>query len=67
MQIALDAMGGDYGSEELIAGALLAVRQTGLSVSLVGNESLLSKHLDNLSSRFENSQVDQDCSFISGH
>lgn len=46
MQIALDAMGGDYGSEELIAGALLAVRQTGLSVSLVGNESLLNKHLD---------------------
>jgi glycerol-3-phosphate acyltransferase PlsX len=46
VQIALDAMGGDYGSEELIAGALLAVRQTGLSVSLVGNESLLNKHLD---------------------
>jgi glycerol-3-phosphate acyltransferase PlsX len=48
VQIALDAMGGDYGSEELIAGALLAVRQTGLSVSLVGDESLLSKLLDNL-------------------
>jgi glycerol-3-phosphate acyltransferase PlsX len=46
VQIALDAMGGDYGSEELIAGALLAVRQTGLSVSLVGDESLLNKHLD---------------------
>ncbi len=39
-------MGGDYGSEELIAGALLAVKQTGLSVSLVGDESLLRKHLD---------------------
>lgn len=46
MQIALDAMGGDYGSEELIAGALLAVKQTGLSVSLVGDEVLLRKHLD---------------------
>jgi phosphate acyltransferase len=46
VQIALDAMGGDYGSEELIAGALLAVKQTGLSVSLVGDESLLRKHLD---------------------
>lgn len=46
MQIALDAMGGDYGSEELIAGALLAVKQTGLSVSLVGDESLLRKHLE---------------------
>ncbi len=39
-------MGGDYGSEELIAGALLAVKQTGLSVSLVGDESLLRKHLE---------------------
>jgi glycerol-3-phosphate acyltransferase PlsX len=46
VQIALDAMGGDYGSEELIAGALLAVKQTGLSVSLVGDESLLRKHLE---------------------
>ncbi len=48
MQIALDAMGGDYGSEELIAGALLAVRQTGFCVSLVGDEALLNKHLDTL-------------------
>jgi glycerol-3-phosphate acyltransferase PlsX len=39
-------MGGDYGSEELIAGALLAVRQIDISVSLVGDESLLNKHLD---------------------
>jgi glycerol-3-phosphate acyltransferase PlsX len=46
VQIALDAMGGDYGSEELIAGALLAVRQIDISVSLVGDESLLNKHLD---------------------
>ncbi|MCP4339963.1 MAG: phosphate acyltransferase PlsX [Desulfobulbaceae bacterium] len=48
MQIALDAMGGDNGSEELIAGALLAVRQADLSVSLVGNEELLNKYLENL-------------------
>jgi phosphate acyltransferase len=48
VQIALDAMGGDYGSEELIAGALLAVRQMGFCVSLVGDENLLSKHLDTL-------------------
>jgi len=48
VQIALDAMGGDYGSEELIAGALLAVKQTGLNVSLVGDESLLAMHLDRL-------------------
>ncbi len=41
-------MGGDYGSEELIAGALLAVRQTDLRVTLVGDESLLTKHLETL-------------------
>lgn len=39
-------MSGDYGPEELIAGALLAVKQTGLSVSLVGDQSLLRKQLD---------------------
>ena len=48
MQIALDAMGGDHGHEELITGALLAVKQAGLSVSLVGDEALLHKHLDSL-------------------
>ncbi len=48
MQIALDAMGGDYGSEELIAGALLAVRKTDLRVTLVGDEGVLSKHLETL-------------------
>jgi glycerol-3-phosphate acyltransferase PlsX len=48
VQIALDAMGGDNGSEELIAGALLAVRQADLSVSLVGNEELLNKYLETL-------------------
>ncbi|MGW8194152.1 MAG: phosphate acyltransferase PlsX [Desulforhopalus sp.] len=41
MQIALDAMGGDHGSEELIAGALLAVKQAELNVILVGDENLL--------------------------
>lgn len=46
MHIALDAMGGDHGSEELITGALLAVKEAGLYVSLVGDESLLQKHLD---------------------
>lgn len=48
MQIALDAMAGDHGHEELIAGALLAVEQAGLGVSLVGDESLLQKHLETL-------------------
>ncbi len=48
MQIALDAMGGDHGSGELIAGAVLAVEQANIKVSLVGDETLLNKHLDKL-------------------
>ena len=48
MQIALDAMAGDHGSEELIAGALLATEQADLRISLVGDEALLNKHLDKL-------------------
>ncbi len=46
MQIALDAMGGDHGPKDLIAGALLAVEEADLSVSLVGDESLIKSHLD---------------------
>lgn len=46
MHIALDAMGGDHGPEELIAGALLAVEQTQIKVSLVGDEVLLRSHLN---------------------
>lgn len=45
MHIALDAMGGDHGPEELIAGALLAARQADIQVSLVGDEVLLQSHL----------------------
>lgn len=48
MQIALDAMAGDHGPEELIAGALLAIEQTDVKVSLVGDETLLNQHLDKL-------------------
>lgn len=48
MQIALDAMAGDHGPEELIAGALLAVEQSDIGVTLVGDENLLRKHLEKL-------------------
>lgn len=48
MQIALDAMGGDYGSADLIAGALLAVKQGGISVTLVGDEQLLQRQLESV-------------------
>jgi len=49
VQIALDAMGGDHGSEELITGALLAAEQEGLNVTLVGDEKCLQEILDKLS------------------
>jgi len=43
VHIALDAMGGDHGPEELITGALLAVEQAELHVTLVGDEVLLGR------------------------
>lgn len=48
MRIALDAMAGDHGHEELIAGALLAVEQGGIEVTLVGDEGLLQRSLETL-------------------
>jgi phosphate acyltransferase len=50
VRIALDAMGGDHGPEELIAGALLAAEQADLHVSLVGDETLLQSHLKRIAS-----------------
>lgn len=50
MRIALDAMGGDYGPEELTRGAMLAAKQTGLQVILVGNQQVLQGHVDRLRS-----------------
>lgn len=50
MRIALDAMGGDYGPEELTRGAMLAAKQTGLQVILVGNQQVLQAHVDRLRS-----------------
>jgi glycerol-3-phosphate acyltransferase PlsX len=49
VQIALDAMGGDHGPQELIAGALLAIDQTDLTICLVGDESVLNTHLSAVS------------------
>jgi glycerol-3-phosphate acyltransferase PlsX len=48
VRIALDAMGGDYGPEELTRGAMLAAKQTGLQVILVGNQQVLQGHVDRL-------------------
>ncbi|THB79792.1 MAG: phosphate acyltransferase PlsX [Desulfobulbaceae bacterium] len=49
MQIALDAMGGDHGPQELIAGAILAADQFDTDICLVGDEQLLKKHLESIS------------------
>ncbi len=43
-------MGGDHGPDELISGALLAVKQTGLQITLVGNRQILQASLDRLGS-----------------
>ena len=40
-------MGGDHGPQELIAGAILAVEQTDLTICLVGEERVVKQHLDN--------------------
>ncbi len=48
MRIALDAMGGDYGPEELIAGAILALEETELELTLVGDESAIGVCLEKL-------------------
>ena len=41
LHIALDAMGGDRGSEELVSGAVMAVRESKLEISLVGDQARL--------------------------
>lgn len=46
MRIALDAMGGDHGSDQLIAGALEAVCAFGHQVILVGDQQILQRALE---------------------
>lgn len=45
MHIALDVMGGDRGPEEMISGAVQAVKDYGLEVTLLGDEGLIKKNL----------------------
>jgi glycerol-3-phosphate acyltransferase PlsX len=49
VQIALDAMGGDLGPQELISGALLAVERHDLRITLVGDEQVVQNHLQSIS------------------
>lgn len=41
MRIALDAMGGELGPEEMVAGAIQAVDESDLDVALIGDETIL--------------------------
>jgi glycerol-3-phosphate acyltransferase PlsX len=45
MNIALDVMGGDNAPHEVIAGAVLAAREYGVSVSLVGKPEVIAREL----------------------
>jgi len=45
-RIAVDAMGGDFGPEIVVPGALAAARKDNLGLILVGNEKLIQKTLD---------------------
>jgi glycerol-3-phosphate acyltransferase PlsX len=47
LRIALDAMGGERGPEEMVAGAVQAVKELDLNIELIGDENLLSKILQN--------------------
>jgi glycerol-3-phosphate acyltransferase PlsX len=53
MHLALDAMGGDYGPRELIAGGVLAVELEDVEVSLVGDEKVITRELSTISIRSE--------------
>lgn len=46
MRIALDAMGSDRGPAEIVAGAALAVRETDLQVTLLGDEQVVQPILE---------------------
>ena len=47
MRIALDAMGGERGPEVMVAGAIQAIKEPGVYVTLLGDENLLSRILQN--------------------
>ncbi|MBW2472026.1 MAG: phosphate acyltransferase PlsX, partial [Deltaproteobacteria bacterium] len=49
MRIALDAMGGELGPEEMVAGAIQAVGESDLDVALIGDEIILNSVIQKLS------------------
>lgn len=57
LRIALDAMGGDRGPEELVSGAVLAVQESTLSVTLLGDAARLQAALSHHSYPVERLEV----------
>ena len=45
MKIAVDAMGGDFAPQNIVEGAVLAAKEYGVKVVLVGDEDQVSKEL----------------------
>ncbi|MHB8843104.1 MAG: phosphate acyltransferase PlsX [Candidatus Aquicultor sp.] len=48
MKIAIDAMGGDYAPAAVVNGAVLAVKELGIPLILVGSQDLIAKELNGL-------------------
>lgn len=46
--VALDAMGGDHGPRETVAGAVMAVKQGGVAVALVGDPDAINPEIERL-------------------
>ena len=57
LRIALDAMGGERGPEEMVAGAIQAVEESDLNVTLIGDENILNRVLRNQSSASSRLQI----------
>jgi glycerol-3-phosphate acyltransferase PlsX len=65
LNIAVDAMGGDYAPEAPIQGGLWAQSELGVNVTLVGDRSLIAKWLDTGSNRDNGIQIHH-CSQVVG-
>jgi len=48
LRIALDAMGGELGPEEMVAGAIQAVEESDLDIALIGDENILNSLMQKL-------------------
>ena len=48
MKIAVDAMGGDHGPAVVVEGAVAAVRETGASTILVGDQGAIEREIARL-------------------